>query len=173
MTREELTALRNAIDMTLALPDSLRALLAQWLMPEAAKPNGHDRHPPAPASPPRTLKAQFIANPAQVQAAERRLLAALRANPGASIHALAKAAGANRSSTGERLRRLAAHGVTEKDAAGRWKVKDEDALPVGATERPTERPTRRRRADGGGEPQIWRSATSCPVCALGTSDRGL
>jgi hypothetical protein len=73
MTREELTALRNAIDMTLALPDSLRALLAQWLMPEAAKPNGHDRHPPAPASPPRTLKAQFIANPAQVQAAERQI----------------------------------------------------------------------------------------------------
>jgi len=87
--------------------------------PEPAKPNGHDRHPPAPASgvsasPPRVMKTQFIANPAQVQAAEKRLLATLRANPGASIHALAKAAGANRSSTGERLRRLAAHGVCER-----------------------------------------------------------
>jgi hypothetical protein len=31
VTREELTALRDAIDMTLALPDSVRELLAQWL----------------------------------------------------------------------------------------------------------------------------------------------
>lgn len=31
MTREELVALRDAIDITLALPDSIRELLAQWL----------------------------------------------------------------------------------------------------------------------------------------------
>jgi hypothetical protein len=31
MTREELVRLRDAIDMMLALPDSLRELLAQWL----------------------------------------------------------------------------------------------------------------------------------------------
>ena len=48
MTREELIALRDAIDMTLALPDSLRELLAQWLAPEASKPNGHDPSPPMP-----------------------------------------------------------------------------------------------------------------------------
>jgi Winged helix-turn-helix DNA-binding len=145
MTREELIALRDAIDITLALPDSVREMLVKMLTPETAKPNGHDRHPPASASiisasPPRAMKTQFIANPAQVQAAEKRLLAALRANPGASIHALAKAAGANRSSTGERLRRLAAHGVTGKDAAGRWKVKDEEPRPE-PMEGPTERPT--------------------------------
>jgi hypothetical protein len=121
MTREELIALRDAIDITLALPDSVREMLVKMLTPETVKPNGHDRHPPASASrisasPPRAMKTQFIANPAQVQAAEKRLLAALRANPG---DALAKVAGANRSSTGERLRRLAAHDVTEKDAAGR------------------------------------------------------
>ena len=46
MTREELIALRDAIDITLALPDSIREMLAQWLAPAAAKPNGHDPHPP-------------------------------------------------------------------------------------------------------------------------------
>lgn len=46
MTRQELIQLRDAIDMALALPDSLRELLAQWLTPEAAKPNGHDRKRP-------------------------------------------------------------------------------------------------------------------------------
>ena len=40
MTRAELTALHDAIDTTLALPDSIRELLAQWLAPTAAKPNG-------------------------------------------------------------------------------------------------------------------------------------
>jgi hypothetical protein len=43
MTREELIQLRDAIDMTLALPDSLRGLLAQWLAPATAKTNVHDR----------------------------------------------------------------------------------------------------------------------------------
>jgi hypothetical protein len=31
MNREELVQLRDAIDLALALPDSVRALLAQWL----------------------------------------------------------------------------------------------------------------------------------------------
>ena len=51
MNRDELIQLRDAIDMTLALPDSVRALLAQWLAPEAAQGaarpgNGLDPHPP-------------------------------------------------------------------------------------------------------------------------------
>ena len=49
LTREELTALRDAIDMTLALPDSIRELLAQWLAPEATKPNG--QRFPSPCAP--------------------------------------------------------------------------------------------------------------------------
>jgi hypothetical protein len=53
MTREELTALRDAIDMTLALPDSIRELLAQWLAPAAAKPNGHGPHRPVPPPTPK------------------------------------------------------------------------------------------------------------------------
>src|ERR1700722_7391379 len=60
MTREELTALRDAIDITLALPDSIRELLAQWLAPKAAKPNGHDPYPLCPRRRPRlsTRRAQ-------------------------------------------------------------------------------------------------------------------
>jgi hypothetical protein len=65
MTREELTALRDAIDMTLALPDSIRELLAQWLTPAAAKPNGRDPHPPVPTSTPHSAKAKraFVSRP--------------------------------------------------------------------------------------------------------------
>jgi len=36
MTRDELVALRDAIDVILTLPDSLRELLAQWLAPASA-----------------------------------------------------------------------------------------------------------------------------------------
>jgi hypothetical protein len=50
MNREELVQLRDAIDMTLALPDSVRELLAQWLAPGVSKPNGHDPHPPPPSA---------------------------------------------------------------------------------------------------------------------------
>jgi hypothetical protein len=93
LTREELVALRDAIDLTLALPDSVRELLAQWLAPEASKPNGQDPHPPVPlpsptaaptprpaASKPPTAKRHD--NPAHARAAERKLLAAMRERPG-------------------------------------------------------------------------------------------
>jgi hypothetical protein len=89
VNREELTALRDAIDITLALPGSIRELLAQWLAPAAAKPNGHDPHPPVPTTPPKAAPAPRPAaskppaakrydNPAHPRAAERRLLAAMR-----------------------------------------------------------------------------------------------
>ncbi len=52
MTREELVALRDAIDLALALPDSIRELLFQRLAPAAAKPNGHDLHSPVPVPSP-------------------------------------------------------------------------------------------------------------------------
>jgi hypothetical protein len=147
MTRQELTALRDAIDMTLALPDSIRALLAQWLAPETAKPNGHDPHPPrfqaVAASDSRSRITAPLSRPTQAgqnrsnsRPAELRLLAAMRGKPGSSMNALAKAAGANRASTGERLRRLAAQGEVEKDPDGRWKLKREDPRPTAPREEP-------------------------------------
>ena len=54
--------------------------------------------------------------------AEQRLLAAMQEHSGASVNVLAKAAGANRSSTGERLRGLASRGVVTKDAGGHWRL---------------------------------------------------
>ena len=149
MTREELVALRDAIDMTLALPDSLRELLAQWLAPAIARPNGRDPHPPAPmprpeatptprpaASKPHKAKRE---NPAHARTAERRLLAVMRERPGLSVIALANAVNAGRSATGERLRRLAAQELIEKDAAGHWRVTAEETGP--AAPRPTPPPS--------------------------------
>jgi hypothetical protein len=127
MTRDELIALRDAIDITLALPDSIREMLAQWLTPAAAKPNGHDPHPLAPSPSPPAVKVQAVrrAKPTPAKAAERKLIAAMQDNPGLSVIALANAAGSSRSATGERLRQLAAQGVVDKDPAGRWKLKAE------------------------------------------------
>jgi hypothetical protein len=51
-------------------------------------------------------------------------MATLRDNPGASVNALAKAAGANPSSTGERLGGLASRGVSRRTApvtGGLWR----------------------------------------------------
>ena len=131
MNREELVQLRDAIDMTLALPDSIRELLAQWLTPEAAKPNGHDPHPPVPTPTPRPLKVQVArrAKPTSAKTAERKLIAAMRDNPGLSVTALANAAGSSRSAAGERLRQMALRGLVTKDITGRWKLKEEEPHP--------------------------------------------
>jgi hypothetical protein len=40
MTRDERATLRDGIDTVLAWPDGVRAEIARWLTPEAAKPNG-------------------------------------------------------------------------------------------------------------------------------------
>jgi winged helix-turn-helix DNA-binding protein len=131
MTRQELTALRDAIDMTLALPDSLRELLAQWLTPAAAKPNGHDHHSPVrtptPTRTPRAatrVKAKYD-NPAHARAAERKLLAEMRERPGLSAASLAKVVGAGLSTTKERLRRMGAQELIEKAPDGRWQKSEE------------------------------------------------
>jgi Winged helix-turn-helix DNA-binding len=136
MTREELTALRDAIDLTLALPDNVRELLAQWLAPAAAKPNGHDPHPPMLTPAKATLTPRPAAskphaakrydNPAHARTAERRLLAAMREHPGLSAGSLAKIVGAGLSTTKERLRRMGAQALIEKDPDGRWRVKAEE-----------------------------------------------
>ena len=67
-------------------------------------------------------KARPGKSPTSAAFAEQRLLTAMQEHSGASVDALAKAAGANRSSTGERLRGLAARGVVTKDAAGHWRL---------------------------------------------------
>ena len=102
MTREELIQLRDAIDTVLAWPDSIRALLAQWLTPAAAKPNGRDPHPLVTSPTPRTVKVQAArrAKPTSAKTVQRRLLDAMRDNPGLSVVALANAAGSSRSATG-------------------------------------------------------------------------
>lgn len=150
MTREELVQLRDAIDMTLALPDSLREMLAQWLAPETVRPNGHDPHPPVPmagptprpaVSKPHAIKRHD--NPPHARAAERKLLAAMRERPGLSAASLAKIVGAGASATKERLRRMGAQELIEKDPDGHWRVKAEEPRPtapreeLGHAERPT------------------------------------
>ena len=146
MTREELAQLRDAIDTVLALPDSIRELLAKWL--ETAKPNGHDPHLPAVPSP--TLKAaskphtaKRYDNPAHARAAERRLLAAMREHPGLSAASLAKVVGAGLSTTKERLRRMGEQDLIEKGPDGRWRVKVEEPRPPAQSEeaRPTSPPS--------------------------------
>jgi MarR family len=127
MDREELTALRDAIDLLLKCPDRVRAELVRWFTPEAAKPNGRDHDPPLASAffPP----ARRVRPKSSIKNAERKLLAAMADNPGLSVIALANAAGSSRSATGERLRQLAARGVVEKDPAGRWKLKAEEKEP--------------------------------------------
>ena len=147
MTRDELTALRDAIDTVLTWPGSVRAEIARWLAPAAAKPgNGLDLHPPV--APPVRTDQELLgavqrsstkptpyagkarrAKPSPAKAAEQRLLTAMRENPGLSVNALANAAGSSRSATGERLRQLALRGVIEKDLTGRWKLKETEPGP--------------------------------------------
>ena len=113
--------------------------------PAAAKPNGVDPHPPphdqtSPHggerfAPPRQAKVSRPASAFAAKTAEQRLIQAMRDNPGASVNVLAKAAGANRSSTGERLRQLAGRGAVEKDPAGRWRIAEEKP-PAGGESRP-------------------------------------
>jgi hypothetical protein len=138
VNREELVQLRDAIDMALALPDSIRELLVRWL--GASKPNGHDPHPPTIASEPRRAKARRRKSTFSAKTAERKLLAAMADNPGLSVIALANAAGSSRSATGERLRQMALRGMVEKDITGRWKLKGEEPrpLPAGQDQGPTQ-----------------------------------
>jgi Winged helix-turn-helix DNA-binding len=148
MTKDVLIALRDAIDITLALPESVRVMLAQWLMPEAQKPNGRDLHSPASSSPPpaHPAKAHRRQSVFAAKTAERRLIEAMRDNPGLSVVALANAVGSSRSATGERLRQLAARGMVEKDPAGRLKMKREEPRSAQSERRALRW---RRRADAG------------------------
>jgi hypothetical protein len=141
VNRDELSALRDALSLTLALPDNLRVLLAQWLRDDPStglsqavpKPNGLDPHPAVRTSPRPAAPVQARArhdNPAHARAAERKLLAAMRERPGLSSAALAKVVGAGLSTTKERLRRMGAQELIEKAPDGRWRPKAEEPRPT-------------------------------------------
>ena len=55
----------------------------------------------------------------------------MRENPGLSVNALANAANASRSATGERLRQLGRRGVIEKKGDGRWRLRGGRGAPYG------------------------------------------
>ena len=74
-------------------------------------------------------KARSGKSPPSAAFAEQRLLTAMQEHSGASVDALAKAAGSSRSATGERLRQMALRGAVEKDITGRWKLKSEELRP--------------------------------------------
>jgi hypothetical protein len=127
MDREELAALRDAIDVLLRCPDSVREQLMKWFSPKAAKPgNRLDSHPLPIAPTPYVGKSKRGRPQTSTKSAERKLLAAMADNPGLSVVALANAAGSSRSATGERLRQMALRGMVEKDLTGRWKLKSEE-----------------------------------------------
>jgi MarR family len=135
----QLTALRNAIDVVLSWPDSIRSEIARWLSPDASKPgNGRDPHPLriAPISRPHSAKARRNSPFNMKKTAEIRLLEALRETPGLSVAALAKAAGSSRSVAGERLRQLAARGAVEKDPDGHWRLVGQEPRPTAPGEHP-------------------------------------
>ena len=147
MNRDELAALRDAIGVLLTWPDSVRDQVAAWLTPQAAKPNGRDPHPPprdgtsvreakrvaapdaAPetrVTPPRQAKVRRPESAFAAKTAEQKLIAAMRAAPGASVIMLARSIGGNRSSVGEQLRKLALAGAIEKASDGHWRLKAEE-----------------------------------------------
>ena len=100
--REELVALRDAIDLTLALPDSIREQVARWLTPEAAKPNGRDPTPLcsrwARVQPRRGATSRSMRKPPSGGSSRQ-----CRRTPGSSVVELARAAGSGRSVAGERF----------------------------------------------------------------------
>jgi hypothetical protein len=132
MKREELVALRDAIDLALALPDSVRAVLAQWLRDDIPKSSGLDAYPPPAAPKPHPTKRPSSSKPSSgpAKAAEKRLLTAMLETPGQSMGALARASGAARSTTQVRLKRLEERGAVEKATDGRWRIAGEEAGPT-------------------------------------------
>ena len=116
--RDELAALRDAIDTVLDLAARCARRGCPLAPPVAAKPNGRDPHPP----PPRQVRQSAFA----AKTAERKLIAAMRAAPGASVIMLARSVGGNRSSVGEQLRKLALTGAIEKASDGHWRLKAEE-----------------------------------------------
>jgi DNA-binding transcriptional ArsR family regulator len=145
MNRENLVVLHAAMSTVLAWPPAVLDEIARWLAPAAAKPNGHDPHPPngkdldpppiaslSPRSPAKPLagKTRHGRSPAAAKTDER-LLGALRDAPGLSAVKLAAAVRINRSTVGDRLRELAGRELVEKDDDGRWRLAGDESRPTG------------------------------------------
>jgi DNA-binding transcriptional ArsR family regulator len=127
MNREQLVTLHAAMSALLALPPSMLDEIARWLAPAAAKPNGHDPHPPngKDLDPPPIASPSHSGKARHVATTDERLLAALRDAPGLSAVKLAAASRVHRATVGERLRDLAGRGLVEKDDDGRWRAVEE------------------------------------------------
>jgi hypothetical protein len=137
MNREELRALRSAIDSVLSWPESVIVEVARWLAnPPKASGNGHvagngvDRHAAK-----RVPKASRLGNPNfrkppphEVKAAEAALLEAVHAHPGTSAPELAASAGQTTSGAIKRLGRMAKRGEVEK-ANGAWRAAGAQPAP--------------------------------------------
>jgi hypothetical protein len=143
MDRAELVVLHAALETVLAWPDSVRDQVAAWLAPTAQRGNGvgngADQENPKKlgvldAPPPRQAKARRRPNAFTAQTIERKLLGALRDNPGLSERAAANAASVSRAQTSELLRQMAARGAVAKDSTGRWRLKDGPPGPPPAGE---------------------------------------
>jgi hypothetical protein len=118
--RAELGALRDAIDMILTWPDSVRGQVAQWLQTDALKPNRAD---PGRLSRFRSNRPRgFKPGVGESAARERALLEAMRDDPEAGVVQWAKTTHCDKSSVSMRLGRLAKRGVVERDGNGRWRL---------------------------------------------------
>jgi hypothetical protein len=116
--RDELGALRDAIDTILSWPDPVRDQIAQWLQPKTAKPNA--AHHGTPSS--HSSRHRGVGPGVEEAACELALLDAIRDHPEAGVVQWAKATQCEKSAVSMRLGRLARRGVVERDSEGRWRV---------------------------------------------------
>jgi hypothetical protein len=125
VNRAELGALRNAIDTILSWPDPVRDQIAQWLQPEAAKPNGAHHGTPRW----RSNRHRGVGPGREEAAREQALLDAMRDHPGAGVIQWAKATRCEKTAVSMRLGRLARRGVVERDGEGLWRVAGANPTP--------------------------------------------
>jgi hypothetical protein len=138
VNREELVQLRDAIDMALGLPDSIRELLAQWLTPAAAKPNGPRSSSPCAHVATKNGQGPGCA-PREANLGEARRTQAHRRDAEQSGPLRDRAGQCGGRQPIDDRRAIAAIGgerAVEKDVTGRWKLKGEGPRPIASREDP-------------------------------------